>query len=72
MKHNTHLQQGNTVRAMSDPQEQLFSDDQTKLLKTIMAPALAEARHQRLRIPRINHRMETSLQTLLVSGYTQL
>ena len=28
---------------MSDPQEQLFSDDQTKLLKPIMALALAEA-----------------------------
>ena len=72
MKDDTHLQQGNIVRAMSEPQEQLFSDDQTKLLKSMMAPALAEARHQRLRIPRINYRMEMNLQTLLVSGYTQL
>ena len=28
---------------MSDPQEQLFSDDQTALLKSMMASAVAEA-----------------------------
>ena len=43
MKRDTHSQQRNIVRTISEQQEQPFSDDQTTWLKSTMASAVAEA-----------------------------